>query len=212
MRIELKHIVPAPLAGTFSLHPVWDQEIVLQQPEAYSVLAPSGKGKSTLLHLINGTRRDFSGTLLLDGRDSKTFSDKDWAELRAKQVSTVFQDLRLFPQLSAKENIQIQARLGAYLDENTWLGYAEEMGVSALLDKPCGKLSFGQQQRIAILRALVQPFEWLLMDEPFSHLDEENIRIICGILEKELKERQAGLLLSSLGTTYPYPFTQSLLI
>ncbi len=212
MLIELKNIVPAPLAGTFSLHPVWDQDLALSQSEAYAVLAPSGKGKSTLLHLLNGTRRDFEGKLLLDGRDSKKFSDADWAELRSHHIAMVFQDLRLFPQLTARENIQIKARLADHLSEEAWLGYAEEMGVTSLLDRPCGKLSYGQQQRIAILRALVQPFEWLLLDEPFSHLDDDNICIICRILEKEIQERKAGLLLSSLGASYPYPFTQTLLI
>lgn len=211
MKIHLKNIVPAPLAGTFSLHEVWNQDLVLESA-AYVLKAPSGKGKSTLLHLLNGTRRDYSGQLLFDGKAAATFSDTDWAEHRSKKVSMVFQDLRLFPQLSARENLQLKAKLGNVLSDETLQDYIQRMGMETLMDKPCFQLSFGQQQRVAILRALIQEFQWLLMDEPFSHLDNENISIICQIIEEEVNKRNAGLILSSLGHDYPYPFTKSLSI
>jgi ABC-type lipoprotein export system ATPase subunit len=71
-----------------------------------------------------------------------------------------------------------------------------------LLEKKIKILSYGERQRIAIIRSLMQPFEWLLLDEPFGHLDEENIRKACELIKSECKKRDAGILMTSLGPDY----------
>jgi ABC-type lipoprotein export system ATPase subunit len=206
MRIRLENIVPVPLAGTFSSHPVWGSVYSLEKGQSYLVRAFSGKGKTTLLNILYGSRRDFSGKLLFNDKNSAGFSREDWAVLRREKLSAVFQDLRIFPRLTARENIQVKLSLNTYTSMAHLEMLAERLGIAALLDRPCFRLSFGQQQRLVILRALCQPFDWLLLDEPFSHLDPENIQIVCGILKEELAARKAGLVLSTLDDLYPFSF------
>lgn len=210
MEICLDHIVPAPLAGTFSLHPVWNTRFCLEPGKSYLLNAVSGRGKSTLLNILHGSRPDFSGTLLFDGETANDWDLAKWTRVRRDRLSFVFQDLRLFPQLSARENLEIKCRLSPepqkFLDRIP--EYTRLLGLEPLMDKPCRTLSFGQQQRLAIVRALLQDFDYLLLDEPFSHLDEANIRIVCDLLLKEMTERRSGMVLSSLGYDYPYPFTE----
>ena len=79
---------------------------------------------------------------------------------------------------------------------------AQNLGIENLLEKKCGELSYGQRQRVAIIRALSQPFEYLLLDEPFSHLDDENTQKACTLIETALAKNNAGLILVSLGEKY----------
>lgn len=210
MKIELHKIVPAPLSGTFLWHPVWGQDFSFSPGSNFLLKAASGKGKSTLLHILYGLRRDFSGTLSFDGRDTSAFPFQQWSELRNTQLSMVFQDLRLFPDLTAEENIRLKGNLWKDWNWEEIHTYAVRMKVDQLLKRSCKTLSLGQQQRIAILRALSQPFSFLLMDEPFSHLDQENIEIIKTILEEVCEKRKASFMISSLGEDYGLTNTQIL--
>ncbi len=211
MKLEMKHIVPAPLAGTFSLHPIWDQPAIgFDSGKHYLIQAASGKGKSTLLHILYGMRSDYSGELSIDGQQAKDLNPDQWAKLRRETLSMVFQDLKLFPELNGYENIALNAGLSK--TEYPVKDWAEQLDILAHLDKPCGKMSFGQQQRVAILRALCQPFEFLMLDEPFSHLDEANIQTASKLIQEQVKANQAGLLLSSLGIKYPMTFDEEVML
>ena len=79
-------------------------------------------------------------------------------------------------------------------------------GLAEKRNEKAARLSFGQQQRVAIIRALCQPFDFLLMDEPFSHLDNDNIEIMTDLIMQQVKAVQAGLLLCSLGVEYPFVY------
>lgn len=208
MNIEFKHVVPAPLAGTFVSHPVWDNIKSFGPGRRYLIKAFSGKGKSTLLHLVHGNRQDYTGDLLLGGANTRELSPDQWAMLRQTKLSMVFQELRLFGQLTAWENIEVKGRLWNDFNEKSFREKAERLGIGPLLDRPCRLLSYGQQQRVAILRAFAQPFSWLLLDEPFSHLDTENIRIVCELVAEECAVRDAGLLLTTLGETHALTFDE----
>jgi putative ABC transport system ATP-binding protein len=95
--------------------------------------------------------------------------------MRQQKVSVIFQDLRLFPNLTARENIELNRVLQQpYYESTVVTEMALALNVQSILDQKAGICSYGEQQRIAIIRALVQPFQWLIMDEPFSHLDIEN--------------------------------------
>src|SRR5690606_37979497 len=109
------------------------------------------------------------------------------------------------------ENLSIPAQISkSEIPLETIQNYSSRLGISELLNKNCGLLSYGQQQRVAILRALIQEFEWLIMDEPFSHLDKENTAHVCALLIDVLESKKAGLIMSSLGFDYPLIFDEKM--
>jgi putative ABC transport system ATP-binding protein len=197
MKIELQEVLPEPIPEkALNASRVWGSALVLDSGKRHLVSGVSGRGKSTLLHVIYGIRKDFKGQLLIDEKDSSAFTEEDWTHLRSRQVALLFQDLRLFPNLTARENMELlPARDEAAPSTETM---AERLGVAEYLEKPCGILSQGQRQRMSLIRALSRSFEILLLDEPFSHLDDENTRKAWNLIEEELERRHAGLVLSSL--------------
>jgi ABC-type lipoprotein export system ATPase subunit len=94
----------------------------------------------------------------------------------------LFQELRLFPELTAYENVEIKNRLTHWKTKQEIENWFEILGIADKLDTQVGKMSFGQQQRVALMRALSQPFDFLLVDEPISHLDEENARTVADLM------------------------------
>jgi len=209
--ISLKNLIPKPLAELGSLQSsVWLSELSFQPQTYYQLHAPSGKGKSTLIHILYGLRKDYSGEVLFDNQPISTMLFSDWTTLRQQSLSIVFQDLRLFPNLTALENIQLKASLYPENQSIHIQECAELLGIAHLLNHPAETLSYGERQRVAIIRALVQPFQWLLLDEPFSHLDSKNIEIASQLIEKEVNKKKAGIILTSLGFDYPLPIHQKL--
>lgn len=211
MQIVLDHITPTPLVGVFSADTeVWDKKVELTPGQSYLVLAPSGTGKSTLLLSIYGIRKDYTGQVLLDNKSTSNFGLDEWANVRQTGLSIVFQDLRLFPHLTAMENIMLKADLTKDCDEKEVKRMAESLGVGKLLDRESGTLSYGEQQRMAIIRSLSQPFKWLLLDEPFSHLDDANIAKGWELMQQKAAENNAGIIMSSLGDDYGFQFDNRL--
>jgi len=213
MLITFENVVPSPLHGVVNpKSEVWETTLELKPHRSYQVYSPSGKGKSSFLHIIYGLRDDFSGVVRLDGKDTKSMSLEEWARLRQKHFSIVFQDLRLFLHLTAWENLLVKASLYPENKENELKEYAERLGVSHVLQKPAHTLSYGERQRIAIIRSLIQPFEILLLDEPFSHLDEENIQKASQLIAQKVKEQSASILMTSLGYEYHLQFDEKKLL
>jgi ABC-type lipoprotein export system ATPase subunit len=182
----------SPLTGE-----VWNQEIAFQRGNRYLVSADSGKGKSTLLNIIYGIRKDYTGSLLFD--DLAANNQTDFNSLRCRNMAYLFQDLRLFGQLTARENIALKP--GSLFTNGETEFYAEKLGIASQLDKPCNRLSLGQQQRVAMIRALSQHFDWLLLDEPFSHLDEGNANLVMNLVDEIAQKNNAGIIATSLGST-----------
>ena len=213
MRIGLDKVLPVPLADTpLSEQTCWRKETLLDTQQSYLVEAPSGTGKTTLISLLFGTRKDYEGTIRFDDEDVRSFSSEKWTQLRRETFSIVFQDLRLFPQLTALENIRIKNDLTNTLSNEEIHAMAEALGITHRLNQVCGKMSLGQQQRVAIIRALAQPFQFLLLDEPFSHLDEENIRKACAMINAACQKNNAGLLLTSLAPDEHFSFDGKIII
>lgn len=213
MQITLSQVLPHPLADSPLVQgSVWKSECTVSSGEYLLVQAPSGTGKTTLVSLLYGLRNDYSGTVSIDGTDIRRISLNDWAALRRQKLSAVFQDMRLFGQLTALENIQLKNNLTGVLTEQEIRQMAEMLGVDHRLNQSCGTLSLGQQQRVAIIRALAQPFELLLLDEPFSHLDDTNAGIAAQLITDHCTRRSAGLMLTSLGGSAPFTFTRQLII
>lgn len=213
MEIQYQNIVPRPLEGIHNPDTqIWDKELTLEPGQFYEVKSPSGKGKSTFLHVLYGLRRDYRGTLVLNGKPAPQYTLEDWAVIRRSSMSIVFQDLRLFPELTGWENLVLKNSLTGYKTETQLRQMTETLGVDFLLNQKAGIMSYGQQQRMAIVRALCQPFELLLLDEPFSHLDQGNITLCSQLIADECKAQGAGLVLATLGENYPLPYTRHLLL
>lgn len=213
MQITLSQVLPRPLADTpLTQGSIWKSECVISSSDRLLVQAPSGTGKTTLVSLIFGLRNDYDGKISIDGKDIRTISLNNWAELRRTKLSAVFQELRLFPQLTALENIMLKNSLSKALTLAQVIEMAKQLGVDHRLNQSCGTLSLGQQQRIAIIRALAQPFSLLLLDEPFSHLDDANAAIAAQMITEHCNNHNAGLLLTSLGQSAHFEFNKHLII
>lgn len=212
MNIRFENIVPKPLEGVLSPQTeIWQQDVSFQPNQHYQIYSPSGKGKSSFVHIIYGLRNDFSGKLWFDGQDTQNLKADDWAKLRQDTFSIVFQDLRLFLHLTAWENLLVKAALYPQNKEKELQEQADFLGISHVLHKPAATLSYGERQRVAIIRALIQPFCWLLLDEPFSHLDKENTSKASQLISQKVEENKATILMTSLGYEYELKFQKKCL-
>ncbi len=178
---------------------IWKTQAVFERGQLYLVEANSGTGKSSMCSYIIGYRHDFEGKILFDNDDIKQYSTGKWVQLRQTSLSHVFQELRLFPELTALENVEIKNNLTGFKPKKQILEWFDALGIGDKLDQKIGKMSFGQQQRVAMIRALVQPFDFILADEPISHLDETNSRIMADIMMQEAKSQGAGVIVTSIG-------------
>ena len=211
MEIRLNKVMPEPLAGiAHSSDSVWGNENVLKSGKKILLNASSGKGKSTFSMTIFGVRKDYTGTITYDGRNIRDFSMDEWIALRQTSISSVFQDLQLFKDLTVAENILLKNSLTDFKSEAEIKGMLEMLGVAQKWNDPCGLLSMGQQQRVAIVRSLCQPFNWLILDEPFSHLDELNSKISLELINREATAQGTGFVLTSLDADSSFPYDYEL--
>lgn len=212
MNIRLSGLMPHPLAEQdTSTSEVWGAENLEFTAGEFSLVgSASGKGKSTLLGIMYGLRRDYAGEVTLGGRQPSSLTLAEWAVWRQSTLSMVFQGLRLFANLSGWDNLEAKNKLTNFRTKAELTDMVGRLGISDLMDRPCGTWSFGQRQRLAIVRALAQPFQWLLLDEPFSHLDAGNARTAAAMITEACKAQQAGLILTSLGDDYGLPFDHTI--
>lgn len=213
MAILLDHIIPIPLKDRYaqSGSDVWNTSVQFRQGEYIKIKAPSGTGKTTLVHILYQIRHDYEGKIMINDRPATEIIGDDLALRRQKQVSIIFQDLRLFPQLTARENIELKRVMQNPFYESSVINeMAHELGITNILDQEAGLCSYGEQQRIAIIRSLMQPFEWLIMDEPFSHLDIENTRKAAALIVGECRKRNAGFIITDLDEDSHFSYTRQL--
>jgi ABC-type lipoprotein export system ATPase subunit len=202
MTISLKNIIPIPLRDKPQLQQseIWNRQVDFNNGEWIKIKAPSGTGKTTLVHIIWQLRADFTGKVLYDSTDAATIEAATIAQYRQEKMSVIFQDMRLFANLTAFENIELKRTMHAtpFYDTAKIFEMAELLGVNHILQQKAATCSYGEQQRIAIIRALMQSFKWLIMDEPFSHLDKENTTKAAALIAGECKKRKAGFILTDL--------------
>ncbi len=207
-KIQLNKVRPHVFADAELQSQVWDELLMFQAEQFYLVEASSGKGKSSLFSFLYGHRSDFSGEILFDGQDTKKLSPRCWDNLRTSELSLLFQELRLFPELTAYENIQLKNQLTHHKSRPQIEAMMESLGLADKLHTPCQKLSWGQQQRVAVIRCLCQPFRFLLLDEPISHLDDDNAAILSELICQEAQNQGAGVIVSSIGKHLPLSYHQ----
>ena len=211
--IIFKHVIPKAFASSQELNShVLKNDIVFEKGKSYLIQAESGKGKSTFCSYLIGYRNDFTGDILFDQTNVNSFNTKQWSNIRTHHISYLFQELRLFPELTAIENVIIKNRLTNYKQTQDIIKYFDIMGIAEKKDVPIRKMSFGQQQRVAIIRALCQPFDFILLDEPISHLDDHNATKIAHILTHEAKTQGAAIIVTSIGKHPPINYDQNVLL
>lgn len=186
---------------------IWGKEIVFNKGELVKIVAPSGSGKTSFMHFLYGMRSQYSGEVKYDNRSLKTFTPEDYAQVRSNNVSIVFQDMKLLPEPTVLENLEIKRQLNPFHDGDKVLEMAQRLGVGTKLQSKGKTCSYGEQQRVAIIRSLLQPFDYLLLDEPFSHLDNANAQKAMALIIEEAKVRNATVILADLERIDFYPYT-----
>ena len=187
-------------AGHDGIHSnVWLQDITLERGKRYLISAESGTGKSSMCSYIYGYRQDYSGTIAFDGQDIRSLTVAQWCDIRQRHIAYLPQDMRLFGELTAMENVELKNRLTGFKSREDIIKLFETLGIADKVDSLASKLSIGQQQRVAIVRALCQPCDFILLDEPVSHLDDENNRIVADIIAQEADRQGAGVIATSVG-------------
>ena len=198
--IRFNNVVPQVFSTAGQLGSgIWQQDIIFQKGKVYLVEADSGKGKSTFCSYIQGYRHDFSGQILFDDTDILRLKSAQWVSIRQRNISLLFQELRLFPELTAMENVEIKNKLTGHKTRQQIEQWFSLLGIGDKQHTRAGLMSFGQQQRVAMMRALVQPFDFILADEPISHLDDANAALMADIMMHEARRQGAGVIVTSIG-------------
>lgn len=209
--IELRRVLPQVFASAdenadaVSKSDIWLKDVTLRRGESYLVCAESGTGKSSLCNYLFGNRTDYTGRISFDGSDIAGFAMAQWCALRRDTLSWMPQELDLFPELTVMENILLKNRLTGFKSKE-WIRHAlERMEVADRADRPAGRISVGQQQRVALIRALCQPFSFLLLDEPVSHLDSRRASEAAMMVAEVALSQGAAVIATSVGNNIPLP-------
>ena len=199
-QIALNNTLPRVFAGQNGIHSeVWLKDISFERAKRYLISAESGTGKSSMCSYIFGYRQDYSGTIAFDGQDIRTLTVAQWCEVRQHHIAYLPQDMRLFGELTAMENVELKNRLTNFKSRQEISKLFELLGIADKMDSLASKLSIGQQQRVAIIRTLCQPCDFILLDEPVSHLDDENNRTVARLVIDEAQRQGAGVIATSVG-------------
>ena len=205
--IELDGLCPVFFsAADCSGSELWNNSLVFRKGRAYLVEAASGKGKSSFCSFVCGIRHDYTGHVLFDGRDIRTFAQTEWRDMRRSSFGMMFQDLELFPELTVAENLDIKNRLTGYYSFSEMEDLLCRLGLSGKSGQKVSTLSLGERQRVAFIRTLAQPLDFLLMDEPVSHLDVFNAEIMASVVAEEMDKRGCGVIVTSLGHALPLEY------
>ena len=205
--IRLQQVLPRVFARRDSItSDIWHRDLIFRKGERCLIEAASGTGKSSLCSYLYGYRDDYEGIITFDGKNIRSLDTAGWTALRRRSLSLLFQELRLFPELTALENVLLKNRLSGYKSRQEILTLFEAAGIADKVNEKTGILSFGQQQRVAFIRCLCQPFDFILLDEPVSHLDENNARVLARLLEEEAGRQGAGILVTSIGKALPLSY------
>jgi len=170
-------------------------DFTVRPGELAGVVGASGAGKSTLLHVLGGLDHPTSGSVTVNGADVFGLSDDERSLFRCKNIGFIFQFHHLLPEFTAVENVLIPAMI-AKSPENEARekaeGLLESVGLKDRLNHRPGKLSGGEQQRVAIVRALMNDPAVLMADEPTGNLDEKTAEEVFGLLRELVKKRGIG--------------------
>lgn len=206
-KIVLQQVLPAvftdtPPAGSS----VWLCDREIHKGQSYLIEASSGLGKTTLCSYLYGWRSDYTGSITFDGTNIRSYDIPRWTALRQSAISILFQDMKLFGELTAMENALLKNSLTDHKSPVQIREMFARLGFADRADAPASNLSAGQQQRVAFVRSLCQPFDFIVLDEPVSHLDEENSALMRDLLLDEATVQGAGIIVTSIGKHFDMPY------
>ena len=211
--ITLQQALPQVFAGKDSIDSdIWHKDVEFERGHFYLIEATSGTGKSSLCSYVYGYRNDYQGIIGFDGNNICNLRVEDWVDIRKRSLSMLFQDLRLFTELTAMENVLLKNSLTGFKKKKEIKDLFYELGIGDKMNVEVGKMSFGQQQRVALIRALCQPFDFLFLDEPVSHLDEVNARNMARVLTEEAMRQGGGIIVTSIGKHLELDYTKKLML
>lgn len=198
--ITLAGVLPKVFAGEhIPPSDVWLADVTLQRGTHYLVTARSGGGKSSLCAYLYGARTDYEGGLLFDGQDTSRLDMAQWQEIRRRHLAYLPQELGLFEELTPMQNIELKNSLTHHVDKGRIVEWLGMLGIDPRCDRPVGRMSVGQRQRVAVVRTLCQPFDFILLDEPVSHLDSANNGLVAQLVAEEANRQGAGIIVTSVG-------------
>lgn len=190
--LQLREIKKNYIIGQLKIKALRGVTLDFRKNEFVAILGQSGSGKTTLMNLIGGLDQYTSGDLLINGKSTKEFKDKDWDNYRNKRIGFIFQSYNLIPHQTVIANVELAMTLsGISADERRRraIEVLTEVGLDDQLYKKPNQLSGGQMQRVAIARALVNNPEVLLADEPTGALDTKTSEQIMNLIKRVAKDR-----------------------
>ena len=190
--LKLKNIKKDYKIGDFIQHALKNISVSFRKNEFVAILGPSGSGKTTLLNIIGGLDRYDSGDLIIDGKSTKSFKDKDWDAYRNHAVGFIFQSYNLISHISVLENVEMGMTLSgvsAAERRKKALELLEKVGLKDHAHKRPNQLSGGQMQRVAIARALANDPKIILADEPTGALDSKTSTQIMELIKEIAKDK-----------------------
>ena len=190
--LKLKNIKKDYKTGDFVQHALKGVDLTFRENEFVAVLGPSGSGKTTLLNIIGGLDRYDSGDLIIDGKSTKKFKDKDWDAYRNHAIGFVFQSYNLIGHISVLENVEMGMTLSGVSSaerRKKALSLLEKVGLKEHAHKRPNQLSGGQMQRVAIARALANDPKIILADEPTGALDSKTSTQIMDLIKEISKDK-----------------------
>ena len=175
--------------GPTAVDALRDVDIAFGEGTFTAIMGPSGSGKSTLLHILAGLERPTSGAAEIAGRELAKLSDRELTLMRREEVGFVFQTYNLLPVLTAEENITLPLDIGGNPPDRDWLDtLMEAMGIAGRRDHRPDEMSGGEQQRVAVARALIGRPSVVFADEPTGNLDSVSSQEILGLLRHAVDE------------------------
>jgi len=196
--LEILQLKKSFLAPDGSNHCVIDVPgLALEEKEQVALCGESGSGKTTLLHLIAGILRPDSGSINLAGQEVSNLSEPERDRLRAMKIGYIFQTFNLLPAFTCLENVLLGMSFGPGADRGVAEALLQRVGLSDKFKHYPRQLSTGQQQRVAVARALANHPKLVLADEPTGNLDQRNARDALSLIREVCRENGAALLLVS---------------
>tara|TARA_Y100001978_G_C23678057_1_gene427524 strand:- start:50 stop:688 length:639 start_codon:yes stop_codon:yes gene_type:complete len=198
MDLKFERLCPNIFQDRVMESDLWKSSLQIKPTEQFMLHAPSGKGKTSFIYYLTGLRNDYTGSIFIENKDIRTLTINQWTNLRRRKFAVVYQDLQLFDQLTVKENISMLPEFAEGYNLESAYELLVYLGIEKKWESKTGVLSFGQKQRLALVRSLMKPFDLLICDEPFSHLDMSNTSKCIDLIQRRVKEENAGFIISCL--------------
>jgi putative ABC transport system ATP-binding protein len=198
--LELKDVNKIYNSSEIKVHAINGVTLDFREAEFAAIVGPSGSGKTTLLNLIGGLDMPTSGKIIIDGTDLSKLKSSQLIDFRMRNIGFVFQAYNLIPVLTAKENVEFIMNLQKWSrkerDDRTY-ELLKAVGLSDRANSRPAKMSGGQQQRIAVARALASRPKFVLADEPTANLDSKSAATLLEIMEKLNHEEKITFIFST---------------